>query len=596
MIIFHITSRYQWERSKDSGVYEAPSLHFEGFIHCSRANQLERTANEFFKGENDLVLLCIDTEKVRWEIRWENLEGGSDLFPHIYGPVDGDAVVKVLKFDHDSEGFFHLPPGLTVWAEGAYGVPAPRKTGPLPAQGAPTSIREVESPSPFTVPIADTSPVEPEFVASLPHEEPPFHEIEALDQLYQPPEMRRVKTAQPHKAENITLPARPIPLAAWAAVGLAAASGVAVAFQPGTLAQAAVGLGLDRGNHGALAALGLFLFALSLAFSGWLAEKISPRILTAAGAIAMALGSGLMMGNLLVLLFLGQIIFSIGAGAAVSGVLGWLSGFSPSSRIFSLTGIGIAALLFPCGFAGLIQLSSRLLLGWTGFLAVAALVLAVLNRSVFAEMTLRGEGTRSGKFLAGIFAGLALMLGAVCGALSILPSFPATQTAGIPFLVAAAAGFILLALASIGGGALADWMGRKFQRWGRSDLAGAVLAFAGCVIIPVGMSVMVLGASAFNTAFGYGLVCLGGGAAAAGITGLSFTVVPGWPRAFLFGVLAAAAVSGAWIALAVGGLLGFAQAANWINLAMVCALIALAGSVVAMIHLALKSPATDMFR
>jgi hypothetical protein len=151
-------------------------------------------------------------------------------------------------------------------------------------------------------------------------------------------------------------------------------------------------------------------------------------------------------------------------------------------------------------------------------------------------------------------------------------------------------------LGAAGGGALADGLGVQFRRWGRADMAGAVVAFAGCVLIPVGVSVMALGANAFNTALGYWLAFLGAGAAAAGISGLALSVIPGWPRSLIFGGLAGAALLGAWLALAVGGLLGFNLAAAWLNLAMICALITLAGSVVALIHLALRSPTDEAYR
>src|ERR1044072_2317284 len=107
--IFHITKRAEWERAKEEGVHRAPSLTTEGFIHCSTSDQVIRTANRLFAGEVGLVLLEIDTGLVKPEIRYENLEGGEEKFPHIYGPLDVKSVLRVLKFQAGADGSFAMP-------------------------------------------------------------------------------------------------------------------------------------------------------------------------------------------------------------------------------------------------------------------------------------------------------------------------------------------------------------------------------------------------------------------------------------------------------------------------------------------------------
>ncbi len=83
----------------------------EGFIHCSTREQVIQVANARFQGQSGLVLLCIDTEKVAAEIVYENLEGGPQLFPHIYGELNTNAVVRAAEFEPDAAGYFALPPG-----------------------------------------------------------------------------------------------------------------------------------------------------------------------------------------------------------------------------------------------------------------------------------------------------------------------------------------------------------------------------------------------------------------------------------------------------------------------------------------------------
>lgn len=92
-LIFHITTRTAWENSEQE--YRSASLTTEGFIHCSLATQLEWVLSTHFKHQSDLVLLTIDPERVKAEIRYENSHGDGEHFPHIYGPLNRDAVESV---------------------------------------------------------------------------------------------------------------------------------------------------------------------------------------------------------------------------------------------------------------------------------------------------------------------------------------------------------------------------------------------------------------------------------------------------------------------------------------------------------------------
>ena len=108
-IIFHITTRGAWEDSKPEGSYRPQAFAAEGFIHCSTREQVVRVADARFRGQRGLVLLCIDTERVAAEIVYENLEGGRELFPHIYGALNADAVVEILEFEPGADGRFTFP-------------------------------------------------------------------------------------------------------------------------------------------------------------------------------------------------------------------------------------------------------------------------------------------------------------------------------------------------------------------------------------------------------------------------------------------------------------------------------------------------------
>lgn len=109
-VILHITTRDDWEQARPGGWLHVASLDTEGFIHCSTPAQVVGTLNRFFRGQTDLVLLVIDADKLTSPIRYEAADG--DRFPHLYGPLNMDAIVNVLPLALQADGTFGLPPGL----------------------------------------------------------------------------------------------------------------------------------------------------------------------------------------------------------------------------------------------------------------------------------------------------------------------------------------------------------------------------------------------------------------------------------------------------------------------------------------------------
>lgn len=106
--ILHLVSREDWERARAGPDYRGDTLDREGFIHCSTRNQIVKTANRFYPGRTDLLLLCIDPKKVTAEIRYEPAED-NERFPHIYGPLNLEAVERVITFEPNPNGVFSLP-------------------------------------------------------------------------------------------------------------------------------------------------------------------------------------------------------------------------------------------------------------------------------------------------------------------------------------------------------------------------------------------------------------------------------------------------------------------------------------------------------
>jgi uncharacterized protein (DUF952 family) len=108
-LITHITSRSMWQDAQQRGAYEAPSLHTEGFIHCSTPAQVAATANRFYRAQRGLLVLYIDPTLLTAPLKYEPGTDVADLFPHIYGPLNLMAIVRVADFEPDAAGDFHPP-------------------------------------------------------------------------------------------------------------------------------------------------------------------------------------------------------------------------------------------------------------------------------------------------------------------------------------------------------------------------------------------------------------------------------------------------------------------------------------------------------
>ena len=116
-MIYHLTSRQAWQEAQQRGEYRTESLDTEGFIHCSTETQILPVAEKFYKGQSGLLLLKIDPARLALELRWEPPSGGSpppgvpegELFPHVYGPINLDAIVNVYDLETDPDGSYKSP-------------------------------------------------------------------------------------------------------------------------------------------------------------------------------------------------------------------------------------------------------------------------------------------------------------------------------------------------------------------------------------------------------------------------------------------------------------------------------------------------------
>ena len=108
--ILHIAFPDEWAAAQAVGAYRMSTRGTSlddgaTFIHASRFEQVGTTANAFYADvEQPLLLLVIDTERLVSALCDEDLAGSGTTFPHIYGPLNLDAVVDVLPYERDSDG------------------------------------------------------------------------------------------------------------------------------------------------------------------------------------------------------------------------------------------------------------------------------------------------------------------------------------------------------------------------------------------------------------------------------------------------------------------------------------------------------------
>ena len=106
MRLYHITSEAEARKAAKAGEYIPAAFEREGFIHCSYAHQVRATLDRIFRGRTDLVVLEIDSQKLSCKVVDENLEGGTELFPHVYGHLSMAAVVKMHALPLDGPEFW----------------------------------------------------------------------------------------------------------------------------------------------------------------------------------------------------------------------------------------------------------------------------------------------------------------------------------------------------------------------------------------------------------------------------------------------------------------------------------------------------------
>lgn len=96
-MIYHIVKEENWQKALQLGFYEAESFALEGFIHTSKAEQVQGVLERYYKGQINLLLLHIDESKLTAPLKYELAPSINEEFPHIYGRLNLDAVIKIER-------------------------------------------------------------------------------------------------------------------------------------------------------------------------------------------------------------------------------------------------------------------------------------------------------------------------------------------------------------------------------------------------------------------------------------------------------------------------------------------------------------------
>ena len=107
--VYKIVAADLWQPAEDSGVFKGAGIDLtDGFIHLSTGAQARRTAELYFAGQDNLVIVAADDASLGDALKYEPSRDG-DLFPHLYGPLPLTAVLSVRPLSLGADGHHIFP-------------------------------------------------------------------------------------------------------------------------------------------------------------------------------------------------------------------------------------------------------------------------------------------------------------------------------------------------------------------------------------------------------------------------------------------------------------------------------------------------------
>ena len=108
MLIFKIVPRTEWEAAGEDYRGSAHDQ-ADGFLHFSTAPQLATTLRAYYAGQDDLVLVAVEAEKLGAALKWEHSPSRGEDFPHLFAALPRSAVSWTKPLARDASGEFIVP-------------------------------------------------------------------------------------------------------------------------------------------------------------------------------------------------------------------------------------------------------------------------------------------------------------------------------------------------------------------------------------------------------------------------------------------------------------------------------------------------------
>ncbi len=102
--IYKILPKAEWDAAQAAGAFAGSAVDLaDGFIHFSGPDTAQRTAELYFKGQSDLMLLTVEADDLGEALKWEASRGGA-LFPHLFRPLRANEVLAERTLALDADG------------------------------------------------------------------------------------------------------------------------------------------------------------------------------------------------------------------------------------------------------------------------------------------------------------------------------------------------------------------------------------------------------------------------------------------------------------------------------------------------------------
>jgi uncharacterized protein (DUF952 family) len=104
-VTLHLTTEDVWAAHERASLYYPERFADEGFVHCTdgEAHVID-VGNRYYRADpRPFLVLDVDLSKVRARAIYED---EARIYPHIYGPIDRDAILRVRRVERAGNGSF----------------------------------------------------------------------------------------------------------------------------------------------------------------------------------------------------------------------------------------------------------------------------------------------------------------------------------------------------------------------------------------------------------------------------------------------------------------------------------------------------------